>query len=368
MELREMFMERCVFCQAALDANARLCKQCGRAQPQPSGALNTTPAPDASGPLNTLTSAVELLAGACLSCGKPAQRADRFCKGCGCSLRAPCPACKQEAPHWAVFCPQCAQPLRALPAGKRAGDVSAVPVVPTGASLASPQDSALRVSSTPGGFQSGAPVVPNALEGAQGSPPPELYATAAHAESKSAGQSLHAKLVGTTTGKVITIILALAVIVTGIAAVVAKVNASPSAGRTSATPTQIISRINLSPYIGEWGHHDYGLTINADGIGKDDDFYGYSDECGDTGAYRHGTLQFTPKSGYAVGIYTSVTYDQCVPSDERNLHSGDSFKLTVASHGRLLLTWLGNLPSGYDPALWLCGSKTSLDFDDVCGA
>lgn len=132
----------------------------------------------------------------------------------------------------------------------------------------------------------------------------------------------------------------------------------------------IVSRFSLAPYIGNWGHHDYGLTINADGTGTDDEYFGYSPECGDTAAYRHGMLKFTPESGYAIGTYTSVTYDSCLPSTWYDINVGDSFTLMPESYDRLLLTWLGKPPSGYDPTLWLCGPNTPLDvnIDGVCGA
>lgn len=131
-----------------------------------------------------------------------------------------------------------------------------------------------------------------------------------------------------------------------------------------------LASIELASYIGQWGHHDYGLTINTDGTGMDHDYFGFTPECGDTPANRYGTLTFTPESGYAVGVYTSVTYDSCLPSSFHDRHVGDSFKLTPESYDRLLLTWIGNPPSGNDPTLWLCGPNTPLDvnINGVCGA
>lgn len=128
----------------------------------------------------------------------------------------------------------------------------------------------------------------------------------------------------------------------------------------------IVRRLDLSPYIGDWGHHDYGLTSNADGTGTDYDYYGYVCDNGTVVAYRHGTLNFTPESGYAIGVYTSVTYDPCLSSDWYDLRPGDSFKLTPEPDDRLLLTWLGRL-SSRDP-LWLCGPNAPHGSDDPCGA
>ena len=133
----------------------------------------------------------------------------------------------------------------------------------------------------------------------------------------------------------------------------------------------IVSRFALSPYIGKWGHHDYGLTINADGTGTDDEYFGFSPECGDTPASRHGTLQFTPESGDAIGAYTSVTYNSCLTSDLHTINVGDSFKLTPEPYDRLLLTWLGTPPTDFGGStLWLCGPNTPFDvnIDGVCGA
>src|SRR5205085_12573396 len=113
-----------------------------------------------------------------------------------------------------------------------------------------------------------------------------------------------------------------------------------------------LASVEFASFVGDWGHHDYGLTVNADGLGKDDEYFGFSAECGDTPAYRHGMLKFTPESGYAIGVYTSVTYDSCLPSSWHDINVGGSFKLTPEPYDRLLLTWLGTPPSGYDPRLW----------------
>lgn len=128
----------------------------------------------------------------------------------------------------------------------------------------------------------------------------------------------------------------------------------------------IISRFDLAPYVGEWGHHDYGLTINADGTGTDYNYFGFSPECGDNPAYSHGTLTITPESGYAIGVYTSVTYDACLQPSPDDQRAGDSFKLTPEPDDRLLVTYLGR-QSSWDP-LWLCGPNAPHPDNDPCGA
>ena len=121
----------------------------------------------------------------------------------------------------------------------------------------------------------------------------------------------------------------------------------------------------LAPYAGDWEHHDFGLTINTNGTGKDRENFGFSCDNGNRDCGRTGTLQFTPISGAIIGTYISVSYDLGIPLTLDDVQKGDLFRLTLAPHDRLILTWLGKqLSLG---SMSLCGPKTPLEFQD-CGA
>lgn len=91
-------MEKCVFCEADLEAETRICQHCGRRQP--SGALSDPAPTGTNSSLNVR----------CPGCGGPAQPEDRFCGGCGQSFTQPCPACGTAVRIWAWSCPKCGQP------------------------------------------------------------------------------------------------------------------------------------------------------------------------------------------------------------------------------------------------------------------
>ncbi len=250
-------MDYCVYCQAALEAGARVCRACGRAQPF---------APPASG------SGPEALR--CPACGQAAQAEDRFCMRCASPLRQSCPACGQETFIWARFCPTCAhllsesseqqaehasQQTLVTPMGIGFPEGAGAPPLPDYS--ATPQVGTPSVPSAPAGSQTGAPSVPSA----SGSP---QTGQAMQAAGKAAARGLAPRLLGTVAGKVLTGVLAVVVVATGAAiGVVTATGGNPTAivaptsqptGGAAASPTLAPSPTPQPPeevtYIGSDGN------------------------------------------------------------------------------------------------------------------
>lgn len=110
-------MERCVFCQAELDADTRFCWQCGRARSSMLLSEATSPSLVVASPRRR-----------CAACGEPVPEGVSVCGNClsaqppaeviaparETSPHAPmkrCAACGEESPIWARFCGGCRQPF-----------------------------------------------------------------------------------------------------------------------------------------------------------------------------------------------------------------------------------------------------------------
>ncbi|HEU5367872.1 MAG TPA: zinc ribbon domain-containing protein [Ktedonobacterales bacterium] len=113
-------MERCVFCQAALDAETRFCWQCGRARSSMLLSEATSPSQVLALPVHRCAvcgSIVSQEASVCGSCLSPQPLAGETLAEGETVPAAPtkrCAACGEESPIWARFCGACRQPF-ALP-------------------------------------------------------------------------------------------------------------------------------------------------------------------------------------------------------------------------------------------------------------
>ncbi len=214
LEREGAVMEQCVFCRGAVDSATRLCQNCGREQPSLPAAF-VTEAPPSQG----------MLTRRCPTCGEALPAQARFCGRCGQTL-APLPEPEEQSRArqgiWPLAAPE-AGPGASVPSAA-AGPQSGVPHVPY--APASPQSGAPSVPGAPAGPQSGVPNVPNAPAGPQsgaphvpstpggtpGAQPIRRGAREARKAGKATRRGLRAKLLGTTAAKVITAIVAVAVV------------------------------------------------------------------------------------------------------------------------------------------------------------
>jgi hypothetical protein len=113
-------MERCAFCQAALDAETRFCWQCGRARSSMLLSEATSPSQQLvlpAGRCAVCGAVVPQGASVCGSCLSPQPSAEETLAEGETAPEAPmkrCAACGEESPIWARFCGACRQPF-ALP-------------------------------------------------------------------------------------------------------------------------------------------------------------------------------------------------------------------------------------------------------------
>src|ERR1051326_63303 len=110
-------MERCVFCQAALDPETRFCWQCGRARTSMLLVEATSPSQIVPAPARRcVVCGLVLAKGAsvCGNCLSPQPSAEGIASGQEAAPGGPqkrCSTCGEESPLWARFCGACRQPF-----------------------------------------------------------------------------------------------------------------------------------------------------------------------------------------------------------------------------------------------------------------
>jgi len=239
-------MDRCVYCQAELDQGARVCRACGRLQPAGAAGAPAAASGAPTRPCPHCGAALPLTARFCPNCGRSLSDEIRLAPlvpGFGVPESLPGASSVPTAPAW----PQAGAPN--VPSAY-AGPQGGAPGVPSAA--AGPQAGAPGVPHAPWGPQGGAPGVPTAPGAPQGgfphvpsapNPPqagaPSMHMppqagtavrVAGHTASKSAGRSLGSKLLGTTASKIISTVVAVAVVATGSVAIAAATGHNPLAG------------------------------------------------------------------------------------------------------------------------------------------